>query len=171
MAVVRLRPMAAHDGPRVLAIYQDGIATGHATFEAAAPDWPVFDARFHATPRLVAVIDEAVVGWACLSPTSSRAVYRGVAEVSIYVAAEARGQGVGRTLLTALIEASEAAGFWTLQASLFAENAASVRLHRALGFRVMGVRERIARMSYGPHAGRWRDTTILERRSTRAGID
>ena len=104
------------------------------------------------------------------SPVSSRAVYRGVAEHSIYIAPEARGMGVGRTLLAALIEQSEQAGFWTLQTSIFPENEASIRLHADHGFRVIGTRERIAKMTYGPMEGQWRDTTIMERRSTIAGL-
>ena len=108
---------------------------------------------------------EQVIGWAALSPVSRRAVYRGVAEVSVYVTAAARGKGVGRSLLRALIEVSEAAGVWTLQASIFPENEASVALHRACDFRVVGRRERVAR-----HHGAWRDTLLLERRSSRAGV-
>ena len=127
--------------------------------------------RLTGIPRLVAAADASVLGWACLSPTSAREVYRGVAEVSVYVAAEARGGGLGGRLLRALIEASEAAGFWTLQASLFAENAASLRAHRACGFRMLGVRERVGRMGHGPWQGRWRDTTLMERRSAFVGTD
>ncbi len=171
MGVVRIRPMTADDAPAVLAIYADGIATGHATFEREAPPWPAFDARFHGHPRLAADRAGDVVGWALLSPTSTREVYRGVAEVSVYVASSARGGGLGTRLLEALVEASEAAGFWTLQASLFAENAASLRTHRACGFRILGVRERVGRMRHGPWQGRWRDTTILERRSAAVGVD
>lgn len=171
MDVVRIRPMAADDAPAVLAIYADGIATGHATFECQAPPWSAFDARFHATPRLVADREGAVVGWALLSPISTREVYRGVAEVSVYVSSHARGGGLGKRLLAGLVEASETAGFWTLQASLFAENAASLRAHEACGFRILGVRERVGRMAHGPWQGRWRDTTILERRSAVVGVD
>ncbi|MEQ8334696.1 N-acetyltransferase family protein [Nisaea sp.] len=169
--VVSLRPMQAGDANPVLAIYQAGIDTGHATFEAQAPDWPTFDAKYLPDCRLVAVAGDAVAGWVGLTPVSSRAVYRGVAEHSIYIAPEARGMGIGRTLLAALVAQSEQAGFWTLQTSIFPENEASIRLHADYGFRVVGKRERIAQMTYGPMAGQWRDTTIMERRSAIAGQD
>lgn len=160
-----VRPMTAADGPRVLAIFGEGIATGDATFETSPPSWEAWDRGHLATPRLVAVKDDEVVGWAALSPVSARAVYAGVAEVSVYVAAAARGDGLGRRLLAELVEASEAAGLWTLQAGIFPENDASVRLHRALGFREVGRRERIGR-----HAdGRWRDVLLMERRSDVVG--
>lgn len=157
--------MRETDWPAVRAIYQEGIATGQATFETAAPEWEVWDAGHRPDCRLVARQGEQVIGWAALSPVSRRAVYRGVAEVSIYVAEAARGRGVGRALLAALIEASEAAGVWTLQASVFSENEASVALHLSWGFRVVGRRERI-----GLHHGVWRDTLMLERRSSKAGV-
>jgi phosphinothricin acetyltransferase len=156
--------MAATDWPAVRSIYEEGIATGHATFETAAPDWPEWDARHLPHSRLVARADGAVLGWAALSPVSSRCVYRGVAEVSIYVAARARGQGVGRALLAALIADSEQQGIWTLQAGIFPENLPSIALHRSAGFRTVGVRERI-----GCLGGTWRDTVLLERRSTVVG--
>ncbi|MGH7448257.1 MAG: GNAT family N-acetyltransferase [Longimicrobiales bacterium] len=145
-------------------IYLEGIATGNATFEATAPDWAEWDAGHTADCRLVALSDGAVVGWAALSPVSRRAVYRGVAEVSVYVREDTRGRGVGRRLLAALIEASEAAGYWTLQASVFLENMSTIRLHRSLGFREVGRRERV-----GVHHGGWRDTMLLERRSAVVG--
>lgn len=157
--------MRETDWPAVRAIYQEGIATGQATFETAAPEWEVWDAGHRPDCRLVARQGEQVIGWAALSPVSRRAVYRGVAEVSIYVAEAARGRGVGRALLAALIEASEAAGVWTLQASVFSENEASVALHLSWGFRVVDRRERI-----GLHHGVWRDTLMLERRSSKAGV-
>lgn len=157
--------MRERDWPAVRAIYQEGIATGQATFETAAPEWEVWDAGHRPDCRLVARQGEQVIGWAALSPVSRRAVYRGVAEVSIYVAETARGRGVGRALLAALIEASEAAGVWTLQASVFSENEASVALHLSWGFRVVGRRERI-----GLHHGVWRDTLMLERRSSKAVV-
>jgi phosphinothricin acetyltransferase len=158
--------MAASDWPAVRAIYEEGIATGHATFETAVPEWEAWNAARLPTCRLVARRGRRVVGWAVLSPVSSRAVYSGVAEVSIYVAAPARGQGVGRALLKALIESSEAAGIWTLQAGIFPENEASVALHLGCGFRVVGRRERLGR-----HHGIWRDSLLLERRSSRIGVD
>ncbi len=156
--------MTATDWPSVRSIYEEGIATGNATFEAAAPDWPEWDARHLPHSRLVARADGAVLGWAALSPVSSRCVYGGVAEVSIYVAARARGQGVGRALLAALIAESEHQGIWTLQAGIFPENLPSIALHRRAGFRVVGVRERI-----GCLRGTWRDTVLLERRSASCG--
>ena len=158
-----INAMDASDWPSVRAIYEEGIATGQATFETSAPDWTAWDAKHLASPRLVAR-DEEVVGWAALSPVSARAVYRGVCEVSIYVAEHARGRGVGHKLLEALIAESEAAGIWTLQASIFPENEASVGLHLRHGFRVVGRRERIAQQH-----GIWRDTVILERRSLVTG--
>ena len=161
-AGTRIEPLTADDWPVVRTIYAEGIATGQATFETDVPDWPAWDAARLACCRLAARRGAVLVGWATLGPVSSRPVYRGVAEVSVYVAAAARGQGIGRALLAALVEASEEAGLWTLQASIFPENAASLALHRACGFRVVGRRERIAR-----HHGRWRDTLLLERRSIR----
>jgi L-amino acid N-acyltransferase YncA len=155
-----IRPLTPIDWPAVRRIYAEGIATHNATFEQTPPDWDEWDAGKLAHPRLVAEADGAVWGWAALSPTSKRHVYRGVAEVSVYVAASARGQGVGRALLFALVEESEAAGIWTLQAGIFPENAASVHLHEQAGFRIVGRRERIGQMH-----GVWRDVLLMERRS------
>ena len=151
--------------PAVKAIYEAGIATGNATFETQAPAWEAWDKAHLGHSRLVAV-DEAgtVLGWAALSPVSSRCVYGGVAEISVYIAAEARGQGVGRQLLQALIADSEAHGIWTLQAGTFEENTASIGLHTQAGFRVIGHRERI-----GQHHGVWRNTVQMERRSPTVG--
>ena len=157
--------MRAVDGPAVLAIYGGGIATGHASFQETVPAWEDWDAGHLACCRLVAEQDSAVVGWAALSPISARKVYAGVGEVSIYLADGVRGRGVGDRLLGALIEASEAAGLWTLQAGIFPENAASIALHRKFGFRQVGIRERLGRMTHGPLAGQWRDVMLLERRS------
>lgn len=140
-------------------IYQEGIATGNATYEPAVPEWEAWD-RGHLTDhRFVATLDAAVAGWAALSRVSARRVYSGVAEVSVYVAAAARGHGVGSTLLRRLVESSERGGIWTLQASIFPENAASLALHRACGFRIVGTREKLARQE-----GVWRDVLLLERR-------
>ncbi|HEV2704695.1 MAG TPA: GNAT family N-acetyltransferase [Pyrinomonadaceae bacterium] len=161
-----IEAMRAGDWEAVRAIYLEGIATGDATFEREAPSWERWDASHLQEPRLVARACGQMQGWAALSPVSSRSVYAGVAEVSVYVAAAARGAGVGRALLAALVEASERAGIWTLQAGVFPENTASVRVHLSCGFREVGRRERIGRME-----GRWRDTLLLERRSTRVGID
>jgi phosphinothricin acetyltransferase len=161
-----LRAMQPADWDAVRAIYLEGIASGHATFEVSAPAWAAWDVAHLPAPRLVAVEDDTVVGWAVLSGVSDRCVYAGVAEVSIYVAATARGRGVGAALLDALVRASDAAGIWTLQAGIFPENLASLSLHARCGFRVVGRRERLGRM-----AGRWRDVLLLERRSAVTGID
>ena len=160
--------MTAAHWPEVRAIYAEGIATGQATFATEPPSWGAWDAGHLPTCRLVAgaaATPGTSLGWAALSPVSGRCVYAGVAEVSVYVAAAARGQGVGRALLAALIAASEQHGLWTLQAGIFFENPASVRLHEALGFRVVGRRERIGQLH-----GVWRDTLLLERRSAVVGI-
>jgi phosphinothricin acetyltransferase len=153
-----IRPLLAPDWPAVRAIYLEGIATGNATFETAAPEWERWDAAHLAHCRFVAAA-ETVLGFAALSPVSARQVYAGVAEVSVYVGAQTRGAGVGRALLGELIRISEAAGIWTLQAGIFPENHASLRLHETAGFRIVGTRERIGRL-----AGRWRDVVLLERR-------
>jgi L-amino acid N-acyltransferase YncA len=157
--------MQGGDWEAVRAIYREGIATGNATFETDVPDWEAWDKNHLPACRLVAKADGRVVGWAALTPYSSRRAYAGVAGLSIYVSASARGQGIGRTLLGALIEASEQAGLWTLQAGIFPENAASLALHRACGFREVGRRERIGRLN-----GVWRDVVLMERRSKVVGI-
>ena len=158
------REMTDADRDSVLRIYQEGIETGNATFETRVPDWTQWTGSHAPECRLVAVSDAKVAGWAALSPVSRRAVYRGVAEVSVYVARDVRGRGVGRVLLAALIECAEAAGFWTLQASIFPENEATRSLHASLGFREVGRRERIGQLD-----NRWRDTLLLERRSDVVG--
>jgi L-amino acid N-acyltransferase YncA len=158
--VLEIREMTRADWPEVEEIYAAGIETGNATFETATPTWEEFDAGRLADHRLVAVEDGRIVGWAALSPTSPRACYAGVVEHSVYVAAEHRGQGVGRALMEALLASADAAGLWTLQTSVFPENAATLALHERLGFRVVGRRERLARLG-----GVWRDTLLLERRS------
>jgi phosphinothricin acetyltransferase len=160
-----METMQAADWDQVRAIYAEGIATRNATFEEAPPAWESWDAGHRPSCRLVARSGGEVVGWAALSRPSARSVYAGVAEVSIYIAEKARGQGVGRGLLAELIRGSEAEGIWTLQAGVFPENSASLRLHQAAGFREVGRRERIGRMN-----GRWRDTVLLERRSSVAGL-
>jgi L-amino acid N-acyltransferase YncA len=155
----------------VSAIYQAGIDTGHATFETSAPaTWDMWRQHRLDDLSLVALAGGIVLGWASLAPASDRCVYAGVAEVSVYVGPEAQGRGVGRQLLGALIERSEASAIWTLQAGIFPENLASVALHRALGFETVGVRRRLGKMRHGPLAGRWRDVLALERRSSRVGI-
>jgi L-amino acid N-acyltransferase YncA len=157
---MRIDPLDAEDWPAVRAIYEAGIATGDATFETTAPDWPAWDAAHLADHRLVARDDGRVVGWAALAPVSDRCAYAGVAEDSIYVAPDAQGRGVGRALLAAVVASAEQAGIWTVQTGIFPENQASVRLHEACGFRVVGRRERLGRLH-----GRWRDVLLLERRS------
>ncbi|MCB0114286.1 MAG: N-acetyltransferase family protein [Caldilineaceae bacterium] len=154
------------DWPQVRRIYLEGIATGNATFQTEAPSWEAWDAGHLPSPRLVARADEDVLGWVALSRVSARPVYAGVVEESIYIAASARGQGIGRALLNAIIIASEAADIWTLQTGIFPENQVSVRLHEACGFRVVGRRERIGRLH-----GVWRDVLFMERRSHIAGMD
>ncbi|MEW6127956.1 MAG: N-acetyltransferase family protein [Acidobacteriota bacterium] len=160
MMEIKLDLMNADDWLQVRAIYLEGIATQNATFETTAPQWTVWDAGHLKSCRLVARLDGEVYGWAALSPVSGRCVYAGVAEVSVYVSEKARGHGIGRRLLSALIEASEQAGIWTLQAGIFPENQASVAIHRQCGFREVGRRERIGKMN-----DRWRDVLLLERRS------
>ena len=155
----------AYDWPAVRRIYGEGIASGNATFESAAPAWRQWDTRHLRCCRLVAVDSGRLVGWAALSPVSSRCVYAGVAEVSVYVASDAQGRGVGSHLLKALVTESERRGIWTLQASLFPENEASLALHRRCGFRVVGRRRKLGQMH-----GRWRDVLLLEKRSVTVGI-
>jgi phosphinothricin acetyltransferase len=158
--------MQPEDWEQVRAIYLEGIATGHATFEQSAPLWPAWDAAHLPTPRLVARgADGVVFGWAVLSPVSSRCVYGGVAEVSVYVGEAWRGRGVGLALLQALVEQSEANGVWTLQAGVFPENGSSVALHHRCGFRTVGVRHKLGQLG-----GAWRDVLLLERRSTVVGV-
>jgi phosphinothricin acetyltransferase len=161
--------MAAADWSAVERIYAQGIEDGEATFEVATPSWDAFDAGRLPGIRLVAV-DEAdlVVGWIAASAVSSRPAYRGVVEHSVYIDRAARGHGLGRLLLEAFVAAAEDAGIWTIQSSIFPENTASLRLHERAGFRVVGRRERIARSAAGPHAGEWRDTILIERRSAEA---
>jgi phosphinothricin acetyltransferase len=156
--------MTAQDWPAVRRIYEEGMATGDATFETEAPDWSAWDEAHLPAHRFVARLGGTVVGWVALSPVSHRRVYAGVAEVSVYVAEGARGRGVGRELLSAVVGSSEEAGIWTLQTGIFPENEVSLALHRRLGFREVGVRERIGR-----HHGVWRDVVFMERRSPIAG--
>jgi L-amino acid N-acyltransferase YncA len=166
MSTLLIEAMQPNDWPAVRSIYLEGIATNHATFETEAPSWEDWDASHHRFGRLVAREAEGVCGWAALTLVSRRQVYAGVAEVSVYVAGDSRGKGVGSALLKRLICESEQNGIWTLQASVFPENAATIGLHRACGFREVGRRERIGKLR-----GVWRDTLLLERRSRVAGID
>ncbi|NWL12487.1 N-acetyltransferase [Paenarthrobacter nitroguajacolicus] len=161
-----LRAMRPGDWPAVREIFQEGIDTGFATFETKAPEWDAFNKSRLPEHRFVAVSNEdAILGWTAVSPVSSRPAYAGVVEHSIYVAGAARGQGIGARLLKALAASTEAKGIWTIQSSIFPENEASLRLHQANGFAIVGRRDRIARVSTGPAAGQWRDTLLLERRS------
>ena len=162
----KIRLMVAADWESVGAIYLAGIATGQATFETELPTWGNWNQAHLAAPRLVAVADDAILGWAALSPVSTRSVYAGVAEVSVYVGELARGKGVGLLLLKTLVQESEKLGIWTLQAGIFPENSASISLHKSCGFREVGRRERIGKMN-----GIWRDTLLFERRSELVGID
>jgi L-amino acid N-acyltransferase YncA len=157
---VRIEPMTDAHAGAVLAIYQAGIDEGNATFETLAPGWPAFDAARLPGHRFVATAAGRVTGWVAASATSGRCVYAGVVEHSVYVHPDARGRGTGRRLLDALITSTEAAGIWTIESGIFPENTASLALHRAAGFRAVGIRERI-----GQHHGRWRDVMLIERRS------
>ncbi len=153
------------DWTAVSQIYAEGLATGNATFETAVPTWDAWNKNHLPNCRFVTRSgDDEIVGWAALTAVSKRSVYAGVAEVSLYVAAAARGQRVGKQLLQTLITSSEAAGIWTLQAGIFPENKASVTLHKRCGFRVVGRREKL-----GQRNGRWRDVLLLERRSKTVG--
>lgn len=158
------RKMQPTDWAAVSDIYGQGITTGNATFETDVPAWEKWDATHHPEARLVACEHGVIVGWAALSPVSARAVYAGVAEVSVYVSVQRQNQGIGRMLLKTLVEASEEAGVWTLQASIFPENELSLSVHKKCGFRQVGYRERLAKLK-----GSWRDVILLERRSSRVG--
>ena len=161
-----IEQMKAGDWEQVRSIYLEGIAAGNSTFETEAPSWEKWDEGHHHFARLVMRDGEKILGWAALSPVSKRSVYRGVAELTVYVTGSARGQGVGRALLEALINESEKNGIWTLQGSIFPENTASIKLHLACGFREVGRRERIAMLN-----GVWRDTLLFERRHKEAQKD
>ena len=160
-----IRNLKDTDAEAVLAIYRRGLDTGEASFETEPPDWTRWQRKYHSFCRLVWEQDGRVVGWATLAPVSPRSCYSGVAEVSIYIDTEYRGQGVGNQLMERLVEESEANGIWTLYSSIFPENQGTRKLHLRHGFREVGIRERIAQRD-----GRWRDTLILERRSTTVGI-
>jgi L-amino acid N-acyltransferase YncA len=160
-----IRAMRRDDWPAVRNIYSEGIATGNATFETEIPEWSKWDQSHLQDCRLIAQDSEQILGWAALSPISSRHVYSGVAEVSVYVAAETRGRGVGKMLLQSLVEHSERCGMWTLQAGIFPENAASIALHKSCGFREVGLRRKL-----GQRGGVWRDVLLLERRSSTLGV-
>lgn len=161
---VTVRPMLDQDAEAVLATYQAGLDTGHASFRTTAPDWETFSAGKLLEHRYVALDGEgAVVGWVAAAPVSSRCVYAGVVESSVYVDPAAQGNCVGRLMLTTFITSTEAAGIWTIEAGIFPENTASLALHQRAGFRIVGRRERIGR--HDAHGGRWRDVLLLERRT------
>ena len=162
--------MTDSDGPEVVRIYMSGIATGHATFEADPPDWPSWTAGHLDACRLIVGTGGQVAGWAALAATSSRPVYRGVAELSIYIDAAFRGQGAGDVLMSELVSRSERGGFWTLRAGIFPENTASLALHARHGFDVLCTRKRVGQMGFGPLSGQWRDVIVLERRSAVVGV-
>ena len=157
---IEIRGLRREDWPKVAEIYGEGIATGNATFETAVPSREQWDAAHLAEHRFAAIREDRIVGWIALMPASSRPCYAGVAEVSVYVSSDARSEGVGATLVAAVIESSERGGMWTLQTGIFPENGASLALCRRFGFRVVGTRERIGRLH-----GIWRDVVLLERRS------
>ncbi len=165
MADFHIEAIRSDDWHAIRNIYSEGIATGNATFETETPEWTKWDQAHLQDCRLVARDSHRVLGWAALSPVSVRRVYSGVAEVSVYVAAEARGCGIGKRLLLALIEQSEQCGIWTLQASIFPENVPSIALHKSCGFREVGLRQRL-----GQRRGIWRDVLLLERRSSSVGF-
>ncbi|MBW1298489.1 GNAT family N-acetyltransferase [Aquimarina litoralis] len=160
IAKVEITSFTEQDWPDISTIYKEGIDTGLATFETKIPEWDRWNQSHINSCRLKAVINNETVGWAALSPTSSRKVYKGVAEVSIYITSKHRNLGIGRLLLASLIEESEKEGFWTLQAGIFSNNHASIKLHTTLGFRIIGFREKIGKLN-----NIWYDNTILERRS------
>jgi len=166
MREITVRTLRPADWPEVRRIYEEGIATGNATFETQAPAWEEWDAKHIPTCRLVLEDQGKVQGWAALWPASDRCVYGGVAEVSVYVSGGAQGKGVGSRLLGELVSASEEEGFWTLQAGIFPENKSSVRIHEKYGFRVIGHRERLGKMN-----DTWRDVLLMERRSITVGTD
>jgi len=165
MVNLDIRAMRSDDWPAIQNIYADGIATGNATFETETPEWTKWDQGHRQDCRLVAQDNQRILGWAALSPVSGRRVYSGVAEVSVYVAAGARGRGVGKALLQSLVEQSERCGIWTLQAGIFPENVPSIALHKSCGFREVGLRQKL-----GLRGGIWRDVLLLERRSSRVGV-
>jgi phosphinothricin acetyltransferase len=165
-ASIKLRAMTPNDWSEVARIYEEGLETGNATFQQEVPTWEEWNSGHVKSCRIAAFINETMAGWAALSAVSSRAVYAGVAEVSVYIGKDFRGMRIGDQLMKNLVDESEKEGFWTLQSSIFPENEASVKLHEKYGFRTMGYRERVGKMN-----GIWRDTVIMERRSKVIGVD
>ncbi|MFC1564844.1 GNAT family N-acetyltransferase [candidate division KSB1 bacterium] len=168
---IEIDPLTFQDWEQVRVIFIEGIASGHATFETEAPDWEEWDRSHIKSCRFTAKEGNQILGWAALSPVSGRCIYSGVAEISVYVGKDHHGKGIGTKLLAKLIESSEKAGIWTLQAGIFPENTASIMIHKKLGFREVGCREKLGKMTYGEMKGKWRDVVILERRSNKTGID
>ena len=167
---MKIEIMNSDHWPQVKGIYREGINTGNATFEESPPEtWQKWAEKFQPSCSLVCMEDSTVVGWGAISPVSSRCVYGGVGEVSVYVSQKFKRQGIGFALLNELIHESEEHGFWTLQAGIFPENKTSLDLHQKLGFEIVGTRQKIGKMSYGPYHDQWRDVVLLERRSTVAG--
>ena len=162
---ISIRKMRGEDWPEIKNIYKQGIATGDATFESEAPDWEHWDKTHLSDCRLVAESGGKIVGWAALGSVSSRCVYNGVAEVSLYVRDSFRGHGIGTALLKVTIEESQRAGIWTLQSGTFPENVASIAIQKDCGFREVGIREKIGCMN-----GKWRDVVLMERRSRVIGV-
>ena len=164
--MITLDTMQARHWPEVKRIYEEGIATGHATFETTAPAWELWDNAHLKLPRLVAMENDLILGWAALTPVSGRCVYAGVAELSVYIGTHARGKGLGKQILEQLIIESEQNALWTLQAGIFPENIASIAIHETSGFRKICLRRKIGKLN-----GVWRDVLLFERRSTLIGID
>lgn len=162
---MKIRPMQPDDWQAVADIYRQGIATGFATFETDIPSYEAWDATHMSTCRLVVTENKSILGWAALSPVSSRCVYGGIGEVSVYVGNDSRGKGVGKLLMEALIEESEAEGLWTIQSGIFPENKGSIELHKKVGFRYIGKRERVGKLN-----GEWKDNLLFERRSKIVGV-
>jgi len=163
---MKFQELTSKHWAQVKDIYEQGIATGNATFQTASPSWEEWDSSHVKTSRIVVTENNEVLGWAAITPVSGRCVYAGVGEVSVYVAANAQGRGLGKALLQELIKQSEADGFWTLTAGIFPENKGSLKIHEKAGFKILGIRERIGKMN-----GKWRDTVLLERRSEVVGKD
>ena len=163
---MEISTLQKEDWTAVKNIYELGIATGIATFETAAPTWEQWDNNHLALGRLVAVSNQAVIGWAALTPISNRCIYQGVAEVSIYIHPDYRGKGIGKLLLKNLVFESEKADIWTLHSAIFRENIGSIALHKKIGFRMIGYREKIGKLN-----GIWKDNVLMERRSQVVGVD
>ncbi len=168
---VRTRLMQDTDQDAVLGIYAEGIASGHATFTSIVPSWPEWDKTYLPNCRVVATKNEDVIGWVALKPVSTRPVYRGVTDISIYVASSSHGTGVGKRLMADIIDISEAEDIWTIRAHMFPESYISKHLHETFGFRTVGISEKAGKMENGPFTGVWRDVRLMERRSKRVGIE